>query len=199
MKIEAIIFDLGGVVIFDGYKVVTKVAQLTEIPFEEAFEIWNKLSQKFCLGKIKEMDLWKAFAEKSAIQNSPKELMKIFRERYNEIPGSFNLLKKLHNYKLAALTDNSEEWLNFQKKKFHLEKYFPVIVTSYQVGVTKPNKKIFMHAVNALDVNPQKCVFIDDKEINLMGAKEVGMYTVLCKNENISKVEDDLRGLGVKI
>jgi putative hydrolase of the HAD superfamily len=52
---------------------------------------------------------------------------------------------------------------------------FDVVVISAQVGMRKPEPRIFQHAAGLLGLPPQECVFIDDIEVNVQAAAAVGM------------------------
>ena len=48
-----------------------------------------------------------------------------------------------------------------------------------EVGMRKPNPDIFAHALELLDVRPERVAFVDDAEPNTDGAVWLGMHTVL--------------------
>ena len=55
-----------------------------------------------------------------------------------------------------------------------------VIVTSEQVGCTKPNPIIFNYALNQANAQPQESIMIgDDLPVDLLGAKALGIDQVL--------------------
>jgi putative hydrolase of the HAD superfamily len=56
---------------------------------------------------------------------------------------------------------------------------FDVVVISAEVGMRKPEERIFLHATGLLGLTPAECVFIDDLEVNVAAAEEVGMTAVL--------------------
>jgi putative hydrolase of the HAD superfamily len=56
---------------------------------------------------------------------------------------------------------------------------FDVVVISAEVGMRKPEQRIFRHTAGLLGLTPQECVFIDDLEVNLVAAEAVGMTAVL--------------------
>jgi len=43
----------------------------------------------------------------------------------------------------------------------------------------KPEPEIFLLAASRLDLKPEECVFVDDLELNVEGARSVGMTAVL--------------------
>jgi putative hydrolase of the HAD superfamily len=56
---------------------------------------------------------------------------------------------------------------------------FDAVVISGEVGMRKPEERIFWHAVGLLGLTPEECVFIDDLEVNVVAAEAVGMTAVL--------------------
>ncbi len=52
---------------------------------------------------------------------------------------------------------------------------FDAVVISSEVGMRKPEERIFVHALARLGLAPQECVFIDDIEANVAAAQALGM------------------------
>jgi putative hydrolase of the HAD superfamily len=55
---------------------------------------------------------------------------------------------------------------------------FDAIVESSKVGVRKPEPRFYEIACELLDVQPDRCVFLDDLGINLKPAAAMGMHTI---------------------
>lgn len=58
---------------------------------------------------------------------------------------------------------------------YGIRKLADEVVLSGEVGVRKPSRRIFQHAVERLGVSPKSCLFVDDLEINLGGAQRLGI------------------------
>jgi putative hydrolase of the HAD superfamily len=56
---------------------------------------------------------------------------------------------------------------------------FDVVVISGEVGMRKPEERIFRHAAGLLGLDPAECVLIDDIEANVRAAEALGMTGVL--------------------
>jgi putative hydrolase of the HAD superfamily len=56
---------------------------------------------------------------------------------------------------------------------------FDVVVISGEVGMRKPEERIFRHTAGLLGLAPHECVFVDDLEVNVAAAEAVGMTAVL--------------------
>jgi putative hydrolase of the HAD superfamily len=53
------------------------------------------------------------------------------------------------------------------------------VILSGDIGIRKPSRRIYLHAAETVGVSPDRCVFVDDLEQNLVGAERVGMTGVL--------------------
>jgi putative hydrolase of the HAD superfamily len=56
---------------------------------------------------------------------------------------------------------------------------FDAVVISAEVGMRKPEPRIFRHAADLLGLDPRECVFIDDLKVNVVAAEAIGMTAVL--------------------
>ena len=55
---------------------------------------------------------------------------------------------------------------------------FDVVIESSVIGVRKPDPKIYQLACEAMEIDPNEALFIDDLGINLKPAKAMGMRTI---------------------
>jgi putative hydrolase of the HAD superfamily len=55
---------------------------------------------------------------------------------------------------------------------------FDHIIESAKIGLRKPDPKIYRMMVDALGVDPKRCIYLDDLGINLKPAREMGMTTI---------------------
>ncbi len=59
-----------------------------------------------------------------------------------------------------------------------------MIVFSSEVGVCKPEPKIFQRALEQLGVDASETLFIDDRERNVHGANALGIHAIHYKNRS---------------
>lgn len=55
---------------------------------------------------------------------------------------------------------------------------FDHVIESAKIGLRKPDPRIYQMMVEALGVDPKKCVYLDDLGVNLKPAREMGMTTI---------------------
>ena len=89
-------------------------------------------------------------------------------------------------YSLHIITNGFEE---VQKKKMEandLNKFFTTVTTSEEAQAKKPNPKIFDYAFEKAGARPEESLMIgDDLEVDILGAKTVGMDGVFCNYDSV--------------
>ena len=93
-------------------------------------------------------------------------------------------------YKLHIITNGFEEVQHKKLKNSGIDHYFSTVTTSEEVGLKKPNPKVFLTALNKANSFPTQSVMIGDSlEADILGANNIGMQTIFYnyRNESISK------------
>lgn len=76
--------------------------------------------------------------------------------------------------------------------------FFDDIIISDMTAYQKPSPQIFRYLCDLYNLKPEDCVFIDDKEINLEGARTAEITrTILCQNFDLGHVKNQLISYGV--
>jgi putative hydrolase of the HAD superfamily len=125
-----------------------------------------------------------------------------FSERwFAQLKPNRELLDYLHGLRerglrLALLTNNVREWEPLWRAKLPVDELFEVVVDSAFVGVRKPDPEIYRLTLERLDLPPEACVFVDDNELNVRAARELGMQAVWFRStgQAIADVERALDG-----
>ena len=105
--------------------------------------------------------------------------------------GALEILDYLTlKYKLHIITNGFEEVQHKKLKNSGIVHYFSTVTTSEEVGVKKPNSKVFLTALKKANSLPEESVMIGDSlEADILGANNIGMQTIFYnyRNESISK------------
>jgi len=151
------------------------------------------------LGKITEDEYWKRTIEKHGWNVDVKTLKKVARKNFAEISGTREIIVKLREqgFIIGLLSDHAREWIEYLSKKFGYHKLFHSTLYSFEAGSCKPDKKIYGLMLAKLKIKPDECVFVDDKEKNLVPAKELGMKTIRFENAEQLKMELARLSIGV--
>jgi putative hydrolase of the HAD superfamily len=70
-----------------------------------------------------------------------------------------------------------------------ISSFFKGIVLSYEVGVRKPDRHIYVWALQSINLASSDCVFVSDEISDLEGAKEVGLKTLIVRQGSLTARE----------
>ena len=103
----------------------------------------------------------------------PKLLKCLELELNKDMVRLLKLVSK--NYTCVCLTNNFKNTVNRNLKG--IEKYFSHIFESSKLKMRKPEKKIYNHVLQKINIDAKNVLFIDDLGINLKPAREIGFLT----------------------
>jgi putative hydrolase of the HAD superfamily len=95
--------------------------------------------------------------------------------------------------RLALLTNNVREWEPLWRPKLPIDDVFETVVDSAFVGMRKPDPEIYALTLERLGLPAEACVFVDDLEVNVDAARQLGMQGVV--HHNTEQTIDALRRL----
>ncbi|RLD44685.1 MAG: noncanonical pyrimidine nucleotidase, YjjG family [Bacteroidetes bacterium] len=103
-------------------------------------------------------------------------------------PNAHEILAYLYpRYHLHIITNGFSEVQFTKLKSAELDKYFNEIITSEEAGVKKPDPLIFSFAFNRTKAHAGESLMIgDDAEVDILGARQIGMDQVLFDPEKKS-------------
>jgi len=201
-KIKAIIFDIGGVLalpkipanliqnnkLLNGHRkfgVHDYISKTLKIFLDQWFDAIDTTYAKSIEGKISYKAVTKIISKNVGV--SPRKLEKIIIRAYkNNFTQNKELYKtafklKKQGYKIAILSD---QW-PLSKKALVPKKYsrkFNVVVISCDVGMRKPDPRIYKWTLKKLNLPAKECLFIDNQKWNTKPAKKLKLNTILYKN-----------------
>lgn len=178
---RALIFDIGGVVVdwnprylYD--TLITDACERDHFLAEVCPSWWNV-----------ELDRGRPFesAVRERVQDHPEwaPYIRAYHQRWVEmlgglIPGVEGLLLELHaaGAPLYAITNWSAETFPLTRQKFPvLEVFDNAVVVSGDVGLLKPDPRIYEFALERFGLDRKQCLFIDDNQNNVAVARRLGI------------------------
>ncbi|MGQ4915376.1 MAG: HAD family hydrolase [Candidatus Asgardarchaeia archaeon] len=216
MRIKAVFFDFGGVIT---ERIVAPA--LEDIVIEFLLKKGINLSEKQC-DKIKEIQKGRVKYSLTTLIEIPIE--ELLHDMMNHIGLSVSMkfiaecvgyflervkyelrknvkevllaLRKM-GLKIGLISNSFTEFPRMVIKKENLYDFFDTIILSKDVRVRKPHPKIFTEALKRASVSANEAIFIGDiLEVDVWGAKQVGMKAVLIKSRyNLNKWKNFLKKL----
>lgn len=200
-NIEAVIFDIGNVLVrFDYYRAANRLIELNgleELPDRDEIVAAKEALES---GRLARDEFLKVLRREFQHTGSDESLVAIWEDIFDENEAmtkvAITLSAHLPVYVLSNISCIHHEYLF---RKYPVFSTFRDGVFSYRVGCLKPDPRIYLETVRALDVTPEKTVFIDDLEANIAAAEAAGFIGILYDHEHHTNAEERLRELGLPI
>jgi len=198
MKVEAVIFDFGGVLMRTvDRKPRTELAARLGMNYADisALVFESPSALKATQGIITAEQHW---AELQKTLDLPdKEFEKVRTEFWaGDIldQNLVNLLRELRpSYTTILLSNAWDDLRHMIEDVWQINDAFDRIVISAEIGLAKPDLAIYQWVFNELGVNPATSVFVDDFLHNVEAAREVGMHAIHFRSPE--QALDELRSL----
>jgi putative hydrolase of the HAD superfamily len=201
-KISTLFWDNGGVILTNGWdrssrRAVVEKFQLDWADFEDRHEL---MLNAFETGRATLDEYLRRTVFYRQRPFTPDDLKKFMFEQSQPFPESLEFLGKLAQtraYLMASLNNESREINEYRIHKFHLRDYFQAFFSSCYLGVRKPEEQIYRLALEIAQREPEECILIDDRGLNLECAREIGMHTIQFKN--LDQLRQDLAQQGIVV
>jgi putative hydrolase of the HAD superfamily len=196
--IQAVVFDLGGVVLDSPMDVIAGTEALAGLEPGTLNRIASNPDGAWALhetGAVTRAEFIDRFEQECRQHGGRIDVATLLDtvESYAQArPRMIRAIGRLRKaeYKVAALTNNWES-PNADWDVAGFQGHFDVFVESWVEGVHKPDPGIYLRLLDRLDVPADACVFLDDIGRNLSTARRLGMETI-----KVVEVEQALVDLG---
>lgn len=194
-KIKAVVFDVGGVLMYWSRRAIYEDLK-RELGFnDQTIDIfWKKYVHPFGKGKVSEAELWRQASHELGIRlvKSDENLLgRTFARTIKPYKEVLEYAASLRNrgFKIAALSNTNEVHAKYMRR-IGVFQPFDYVCLSNEVGVRKPDPKIYELVLEKLKVKPEETIFIDDTPEHVEAAKKMGMRPILARNPQ--KIIEDI-------
>jgi putative hydrolase of the HAD superfamily len=191
--IKAVFFDWGRTLISGFKEIDAKIEEILKpygLKWNEVFKVWRNFYLLRSLGRLKTDQ--EMFEQLRKILDLPSEkpletIRDLVIDSHIIEAETIDVIKEIKNYyKVGIIANNVYDWMIRVLDNYRIQDLFDVIVVSSEIGVRKPDARIFVAAFKALSIKPKEAVFVSDELAeDLVGAKGLGMITVWLKNPHI--------------
>jgi putative hydrolase of the HAD superfamily len=180
-RIEALLFDLGGVLV----EIVGAEHMLQWCPtLPDTETLWRRWLaspsvRSYETGKSTRTEFAQSVIAEFGLPVGPEAFLAEFewwpRRLYDDATTLLEALKP--RFRLASLSNTNElHWERFSRE-WNLPSHFHANFPSYAVGRLKPDADYFQHVLDTLDIAPQNVLFIDDNAVNVAAAAQLGILS----------------------
>ncbi|MEQ1863130.1 MAG: HAD-IA family hydrolase [Micropepsaceae bacterium] len=201
---EAVIFDFGGVITESPFEAFNRLESARGLPKDLVRRInatnphtnaWARFERSE-IG-LDGFDL--AFADEARAMGFELPGREVLACLHGAVrPSMLEALRRISaRFKTGCITNNVKSdnpentWRN--QSVDEAMGLFGHVIESSKIGIRKPDPRIYRMMVEALAVDPHRCVYLDDLGINLKPARDMGMTTI--KVERADPALDTLENL----
>ncbi|MCX6129696.1 MAG: HAD family phosphatase [Proteobacteria bacterium] len=194
-NIDAIIFDLGGVLLNIDYR-ATELAmqQLLGLKAHDTYQSHkqSRLFDELETGRLGIDEFYHKLREVSGRELKPSAIDQAWNAMLGELPlQRMQWIKKLGKQKRLFLLSNTNL---IHKKAFDeiahrtlqgssFDQYFERAYYSHELGLRKPDLAVFQHVLEHNQLQPDRTLFIDDVLVNVEGARRAGLHAYHLRGE----------------
>jgi epoxide hydrolase-like predicted phosphatase len=197
MDIKAVIFDLGGVLLRTTSPEVRSrlEGQLGLAPGALDERIWGGTDWELAeVGAISYEEYWARVGASLGLSTS--EEIAAFRQDYFSGDHMDQELVELirglgARYKIGLLSNAPDKLGYWLHESWDIKRFFDAVVYSAEVGIAKPDPRIYRLILEELEVKPSQSLFIDDTSDNVEAAVALGMKAIQFTDTRTLK--DELR------
>ena len=183
MAIRAVVFDIGGVLeITPKMDFDTRWENELGLPTGAVFQRLGDVFAAGSLGEVSESEVLEAVGDRLGVSAAKAdELMAVVWEQYlgvanSELIGWARRLRPA--YRTGILSNSFVGAREREHAAYGFGDLVDVLVYSHEIGVAKPDPRAYEITCRQLEVSPAEAAFLDDVEVAVDGAREVGMHAV---------------------
>jgi putative hydrolase of the HAD superfamily len=184
--IDWLVFDLGGVLVdvAPSDTTIARLARRSDTPESDIAALMRErftqtpfsLSERFQSGELDEAGFHAAV---NAAVRRPLTFDALMAELeamlLGEMPATLALLARLApHHQIACYSNTNARHWRYIKQHFEFWRYLDRAFASQELGVAKPDRRGFELVAHALHCAPERCLLIDDRQINVDGARRAG-------------------------
>lgn len=197
MSIQNVVFDIGNVFVL--WEPTNNLHAC--FPQEDAEELYKRMLPKWLDLNTGKITLDETLDYYHASFSLPREGFELFCRNVIQnptyVPGARELQARLHQacVPLYCISDNIKEGIAYYRQNYPFMQNFDGAIISADVGVLKPDPRIYRHLFDTYHLDPATCVFFDDVPANVEGAQKAGMAAFVFTTAEAC--EKDLRACGL--
>jgi putative hydrolase of the HAD superfamily len=201
-EITTLFWDIGGVILTNGWDRGSRkeAASAFHLDWEEFQDRHDFSFPAFDSGQItlnEYLDRTVFYRQRAFTREEFTAFMFAQSKEFPETRAILDRVSRSPQYFVGAINNEPLELNNYRIEAFDLRRNFLVFFSSCYVRSRKPEETIFRIALEVTQRSPERCLFIDDRPLNLESPRRLGMNTI--HHQNVAQLRSELGNYGVEV
>ena len=184
-KIKAVILDYGEVLCHPPTaEEWSRMGAVFGLEPEKFRQLWGRDRLAYDRGDVTYDEYWSNLAGDAGVKLEPEQLKNVglwdleMWGHVNPIMVEWMEQIRLSGIKTGLLSNMPIEMIRYSRQTFAWLKDFDHTTFSADVRLVKPEAAIYEHSLKGVGVAASEALFVDDKEVNVLGARAVGIRAI---------------------
>ena len=200
IPVTTLFLDIGGVMLSNGWGHESRrsAAHVFNLDFDEMDERHHVIQVTYEEGKVTLSEYLRRvvfYQKRPFTMGQFRDFMFSQSTSNIEMIEYIRQLKDKNNLKIAVVNNEGRELNEYRIKKFHLNQFVDFFISSCFVHFRKPDADIFRIALDIAQVPAQQVVYIEDMQMFVDVARDLGIRSIQHKNYLSTSAELAIVGL----
>jgi putative hydrolase of the HAD superfamily len=191
-SIKALLLDIGGVFLTNGWDRGSRraAADHFNINFDEMNERHRIIFDAYESGKStldEYLNLLVFYEPRAFTPQDFKEFMIGQSQPYQDMIDLVKGLKAKYGLQTIAVNNEGKEINEYRIKEYNLKSFIDVFASSCIIQARKPDKNIYLTALDLLQIEPEEAIYLDDRLVFIQAAEQLGINTIHHTNTNTTR------------
>jgi len=182
-QIKALLLDIGGVFLTNGWDRGSRraAAEHFNISFDEMNERHRIIFDAYESGKStldEYLNLLVFYEPRPFTPQDFKNFMMGQSQPYNDMIELVTQLKQQYGLQTIAVNNEGKEINEYRIKQYNLKLFIDVFASSCIIQARKPDKNIYLTALDLLQIQPEEAIYLDDRLVFIQAAEQLGINTI---------------------
>ncbi len=196
-----VLCDLGGVAVHvDSARAITELARQAQRPSAEIIQLFDAdLLAAFEEGRSTPQQFFEGLSRPLGLAISYEAFVELWNNLFTENADVTAILRRLRTQcQLAALSNTNELHFNYLMATMpETMRLFHALLPSHQLGMRKPDERLYLTALERMGATPWGTVYIDDREDLVAVGRRLGLQTIQFRDA--TQLRQDLQRVGFEV